>query len=80
MNKVYIIKPYNPYVLPAEQEIIRYIFRIYDSQYCISEVVLNWGQPQTSRPIEEEDNFGYNLFNTFDEAMEYVQLIRRLSK
>jgi len=29
MQKVYILKPYSPYVRPAPEETIEYIFRLY---------------------------------------------------
>ena len=80
MNKVYILKPYTPYIAAAQGEIIKYKFRLYDQWYCISEVQLEWGQPQVARPLEEDDNYGYVLYESFDDAMAYVNQLREFER
>lgn len=76
-QKVYIIKPYNKYLHPEKGETIISIFCIYDNWYCISEVELEWGTPRVARTLEEQDNFGYHLYNTLEEAQAYVSLLKR---
>ena len=80
MQKVYILKPYSPYVRPAPEETIEYIFRLYGEQYCIASVVLDWGIARTARPIEEEDDFGYTFYETFDDAMAFVKQLKEFEK
>lgn len=79
-NTVFLIKPYNPYIAPAANETIHYIYRINDRQYAIVETTLDWGQPQLGLSVEEEDNYGYFLYNSLDEAMAYVNLIKEINK
>lgn len=80
MNTVFLIKPYNPYIRPAEGETIRFIFTLHDRQFAICEATLDWGRAQVAVPIDEEDDFGYRLYDTYEEAYDYVQLLKRLAK
>ena len=80
MNTVFLIKPYNDYIRPAEGETIRHIFTLYDRQFAICEATLDWGKAQVAVPIDEEDDFGYRFYDTYEEAYEYVQLLKRLAR
>ncbi len=80
MNRVYLIKPYNPYVPAAENETIKYIYTINEQQFCIVETVLDWGKPQVGLSIDQEDNYGFYLYNNYEDALEYVKLIKRLAR
>lgn len=80
MNTVFLIKPYNDYIRPAKGETIRHIFTLYDRQFAICEATLDWGKAQVAVPIDEEDDFGYRFYDTYEEAYEYVQLLKRLAR
>ena len=83
MNKqqtIFLVKPYNPYVPLAPEEKIRYRYKIHDTQYAIVETVLNWGKPEVGLPIEDEDYCGFYLYNSFDEAMDFVRLIKEYNR
>lgn len=79
-NKVYIIKPYNKYLLPQLGETVLYKFNLYDTQYCISEVILQWGKPLVARLIEQQDDYGYYLYNTYQQAMNYVKILKQIER
>ncbi len=79
-EKVYIIKTYNPYIAPADGETIKFIFRLYEQQYCISEVSLYWGKPQVATPIELEDDFGYTMYDTYEDALAFVKELKEISR
>lgn len=51
-------------------------FRINDRWWAIKEVPLEWGEPQLSKI--EEDSIPYRLYETEDEAREYVRKIKHL--
>ena len=51
-------------------------FRINDRWWAIKEVPLEWGEPQLSKI--EEDSIPYYLYETEDEAREYVRKIKHL--
>lgn len=76
-QRVYIVKPYSDYLPPERDETILKRFTLYGNKYCISEVALEWGQPRVSRPVGEQDNFGYFLYNTYEEAELYVKKLKR---
>ncbi len=80
MNTIFLIKPYSPYISPAEGEIIRHIFKVYDQDFAICEAYLDWGKANVAVPIEQEDTFGYYYYNTYEEALEYANIIKRLAK
>lgn len=49
--------------------------------YCITKVELKWGKPQIAIPIEEQSDFYvYTIFESFDAAMSYVQLLRDINR
>lgn len=78
-QKVYIIKPYNKYLLPQRQQRIVYKFNLYDNAYCISQVSLEWGHPIVARLIQEQDDFGYHLYDTYEDALKYVQQLKHFA-
>ena len=51
-------------------------FRINDRWWAIKEVLLEWGKPQLSKI--KEDSIPYYLFETEEEAREYVRKIKHL--
>ena len=79
-KKIYIIKPYNKYIQPAPQEKIISLFIVNQIWYCISETSLEWGQPQVARPLLEQDDYGYRIYNTYEEAQEFVHMLKQISR
>lgn len=51
--------------------------RINGRWWAIKEVPLCWGIPQLSK-IEEDDPMSFKLYETVDEALNYIQHIKRL--
>ena len=72
-DKVYIIDLYNKF---SSDEIVS-TFKINNRWWAIKKVSLEWGKPQLSS-IEEEENpyINFYLFNTLEEAKEYVHTIK----
>ena len=79
-KKIYIIKPYNKYIEPLQGETIISTFIINQTWYCISETFLEWGQPQVARPLLEQDDYGYRIYNTYEEAQEFVRVLKQISR
>ena len=79
-SKVYIIKPYNKYMLPQPGEQILYKFNLYNNEYCISETNLQWGKPIVARPLEQQDDFGYHLYNPYEQALSYVLQLKQIAR
>lgn len=80
-QKVYVITPYYSNIPPAHGQHNLYVYSINGRQYCIAEVELEWGQAQVAIPIEEQSDFiSYKYFQTYDEAFEYVKLIKELNR
>lgn len=71
-KKVYIIDLYNKF---SPDKVIS-IFQINGRWWAIKEVSLLWGEPQLSQ-IDDEFAF-YHLYNTIEEAQEYVKEIKQL--
>lgn len=71
-NTVYIIDLYNKY---SSDKIIS-TFRINDRWWAIKEVQLQWGKPILEKV--EEDNIPYYIYNTLEEAQQFVRQIKRL--
>lgn len=82
MNQcVYIIMPYYRNMPPLQGQKILYVYKLHDNWYCICQCELEWGHPKVAIPIEEESDFySYNFFKTYDEAFEYVKLIKELNR
>ena len=80
-QKVYIITPYYPYIPPAQGQRNLFVYSINGRQFCITEVDLEWGQPKVALPIEEQsESWNYKYFQTYDEAMDYVKLIKEINR
>ena len=56
-----------------------YRFTIHDIEYAVKEVKMEWGLPQLPPKIEETPPSLYYIYNTLEEALQYVQLIRKLN-
>lgn len=70
---VFIIDNYNKY---TKDKVIS-TFMLNGRWFAIKEVSLEWGQPQLSS-IEEDENSFFRLYNTYEEAQEYVRTLKRL--
>ena len=67
-------------MLPEIGQRIVYKFNLDDNQYCISQVNLEWGKPVVARPIEQQDDFGYHLYNTYEQALSYVLQLKQIAR
>lgn len=70
---VYIIDLYDKY----SQDKIISTFKINGRWWAIKEVSLLWGKPQRAK-IEDDEYLQFYLYETLDEAQEYVKKIKRL--
>ena len=77
--KVYIIKPYNKYILTEPEQRILYKFNLYDNQYCLVETTLEWGKPVVSRPFQEQDDYGYTIYSTQQDAFNYIKQLKKIA-
>ena len=81
MNKtVFIIDTYNPF--SPYTNTVRVVFKLNDRQWCIREVECEWGKPQIGLSFEDcapepEDFF---LYNTYEEAIEFVQKLQKINR
>ena len=71
---VYIIDTWNEF---TKDKVISK-FRINGHWYAIKEVILAWGIPQLSSIEEDYDKPFFHLYETEEEAREYVRQIKRL--
>ena len=70
---IYILDTYNKY---ARNEDVVHTFFICDTEYCIRKVPLEWGEP--SFP-EKDGGYGeYAIYETYEDALRFVNEIRRL--
>lgn len=68
----FIIGNYNKYDF-WDRTHSRYVFEINGNWYAIKEVGLEWGVPKLPLYVDRnEDATAYHLYNTYDEAMEFV--------
>lgn len=70
---VYVIDLYNKF--SSDKVISKY--RINDRWWAIKEVPLLWGAPQLSK-IEEDDPMSFKLYNTLEEAEQYVRELKKI--
>ena len=76
----YIIGSYDKYSR-WDREHSLYTFFINGVEYAIKEVILNWGVPQLPSTIEEDENpETYHLYDTYDDAYNFVKYLRTLNK
>ena len=71
-NTVFIIDNYNKY---TGDKVVS-TFMLNGRWFSIKEVPLEWGHPQLSS-IEEDDPF-FHLYNTYEEAQEFVRTLKKL--
>lgn len=75
----YIIKSYNRYNR-WDREHATHIFTINDMPYAIMDVGMDWGLPQVPEQMEYEERPElYHVYETKEEAMRFVQLMRQLN-
>ena len=74
-NKVYVVDLYNKF---SGDEVVS-VFKINGRLWAIKKVSLNWGKPQFSSIEENENPYLYfQIYETLDEAREYVRKIKHL--
>ena len=75
-SKGYIIDNYSPYY---KNENVVSTFKIHGISYCVREIdTFDWGQPVFPEK-DINDNYGwYHVYNSLNEAMEYVKYLKRL--
>lgn len=71
---VYIIDTFSKF---SKDKIIS-TFKINNQWFSIKEVSLKWGVPQLSSIEEDLEQPYFCLYNTLEEAQEYVRKIKRL--
>lgn len=70
---VYIIDIYSQFSLDKIVD----VFYLNNRWWAIKEVNLEWGIPQL-QSIEEDDPMSFHIYNTLDEAKEYVHSLKKL--
>lgn len=80
MKTVFIVDMYNPYS-PYNAD-VRAIAKVKDRWLCVREVQMNWGKPNIGisfddNPPEPED---FYIYNTFEEANEFMQELKRINR
>ena len=75
-QKIYIVDTYDAFNKVANQN-VKMIFTLNSNWYCIRETSLNWGIPiRLNTPIDEEEP-KFRIYNTLDEAKEFVRKLRQ---
>lgn len=80
MKTVFLIKPYSAHISPAPNEKVHDIFKINEQEYAIVETILEWGKPQIAQTIEQEDSYGFYLYNSYKDAKYFADLVRRYNR
>jgi len=70
---IYIIDTYNKY---ARNNDVVHTFFIYDTEYCIRKVPLEWGEPNF--PEKGGGEGEYAIYENYEDALKFVSEIRRL--
>lgn len=71
---VYIVDVYNPY---ARNRNVMFRFIYHNQWWCIRRATLDWGIPQDTA-LEMDDEYSrFHLYNTYEEAMEFVRQLRK---
>lgn len=73
-NTVFLIDIYNRF---SSDKVIS-TFKINNREYCIKEVELMWGTPILNSIEEDAEQPYFKLYNTLDEAKEYVKQLKQL--
>lgn len=71
---VYIVDIYNRF---SSDKIVS-TFKVNNREYCIKEVALEWGTPRLSGIEEDVEQPYFKLYNTLDEAKEYIKQLKQL--
>lgn len=79
MNTVFILDSYNEFAPDSVQKLVRYKFKINDYWYAIYEVPLEWGEVMMERPIDEEVKPEFFYFNTYEQAFDFVQELKKIN-
>ena len=76
----YLIDTYNRYD-KWDREHSLYVFTINEQKYAIKEVMLDWGEPQLPMRLgEHKDPSFYFIFNSYEEAEQYVKYMKALNR
>lgn len=70
---VYVIDLYNKF--SSDKVISKH--RINGRWWAIKEVPLEWGIPQLAK-IEEDNSMSFRLYNTLEEAEQYIHKIKKI--
>lgn len=73
-NTVFLIDIYNKF---SSDKIIS-TFKINNREYCIKEVGLMWGTPMLNSIEEDAEQPYFKLYDTLEEAQEYVKQLKQL--
>ena len=74
----YIIDTYDPYNSKANENVV-YTFHLYGGQFCIRATSLSWGRPiLKNQSVEESDFINYHIYDTLEEAMQYVHELKKI--
>jgi len=73
-NTVFIIDPYSKYC----NDKVVLTFTVNGKEYAVKETTLNCGIPQLNSIEEEAEQPYFKLYNTLDEAKEYIKELKRL--
>lgn len=76
----FVIEPYDKY-FAADRQHSRYIFYLHDYAYAIKEYEYKHGYLMRPVRVEESETIYQNIhmYDTYEEAFEYVQLIKKLN-
>lgn len=75
----FIIDTYNKFDI-FDREHSRYVFEINGNMYAIKEVYMKWGRPKLPLRIgAEKDQEQYKIYDTYEDAMEFVHTMRGLN-
>lgn len=75
----FIIDTYNKFD-SFDREHSRYTFEVNGVMYAIKEVYMKWGRPKLPLRIgENRENEPYKVYDTYEEAMKYVHIVRGLN-
>ena len=76
----YIIDTYNEYSKWDRSHSV-YTFTINEQMYAIKRVELQWGIPQLPSHIDREvDPTSYFIYNSREEALDYIKQIKSLNR
>ena len=71
---VYIIDLYQKF----NNDKIIFTFLLNGREFCVKEVQLEWGVPQLSSIEEDLEQPYFHIYNTLEEAREYIRKLKQL--